>query len=781
TKDGIKKYAHRVSKSQVFEIKQKPDLTRYLHLVCFVTHRLFELTDIFEKAISACVKSYHNEMNKKAKEEHLKNADQQSENTQKLVDESEGLMEALTIIANAKGTLKDNSYTDKQKISKALRILSKASLEKDSIETTIEAVKTDLKQTFSALFLMYLEESAAKLHLRCKDMVVRLAFDPESSNKPLLRTINKFQSSAGKINEKFPTSHLTPKEVTNLYKDMTFSANLYKVYFYKHIADSFKSDSLNLLYSYTNRRFDEYWISKRRWNAEYVEILTQLGMEATLDFDSYLDDLARKTDAQFHETNDHILNNDNPYVLIDYEGGYTTTAQKKNIADDIELNTDEIEALYKLDRPVTLTEAIATVNRACGFLQEFQHFNNNTNLKRPDDSVFIAGLIGHGQHIGLRKLAKHAPDINLNTLERASNAYFNLENLLRVNDRILKFVDNMPLANRFKTEFGLQTSSDGQKWIVTKDSYNASPSFKYGGKDFVLSEYNFIDCRGLFLHSDVFSGAEKEAHYLIDGLAKNEVVRSELHSSDTHGYTEAVFGISHLLGFSFAPRIKNIHKQQLYGAKVRSYYARKGYQVLPKQKTGFDKIRKHKDDILRMVASIGIGEVTASQIFRKLNSYAEVNNELYDAIKEFGRIIKTIFILRYIDNQELREAIQKQLNKGENGNKMDRALILGRMEYNIAEPADQEIAECCKKILKNIMVCWNYMYLTQKLDSASSFTEKARILDNIDGSLVLTWSHFLTHGKFEFSNRQLEDSMNFDFNKMHDPSVIELFDFSIDH
>lgn len=775
TKDGIKKYAYRVSKSQVFEIKQKPDISRHLHLVCFVIHRLYELTDIFEKAISATVKSFQNEMSKKAKEEHLKHSDQQTSNTQDLVDDTEKIIEALTVISNAKSTLKNDKYTDKQKISKALRILSKASADKEKIEANIESVKSDLKLTYPALLLRFLEEHSAKLHLRCKEMVIRLAFDPESTNKPLLRVIKRFKSSNGKVDSKFPTSHLSSKEVINIYNGISFSSGLYKVYFYKHIADSFKSDSLNLLYSYTNRRFDEYWISKRRWEKDREVILRQLGMEATLDFESYLEELAGKIDAQFHETNDHILNNDNPYVLIDYEGGYTTTAQKKNIAGDLEFNNDEIEELYKLDRNVTLTEAIATVNRACGFLGEFQHFNNKTNLKRPDNSILMAGLIAHGQHIGLSKLAKHAPDINLNSLERASNAYFNLENLLRVNDTILRFVDNMPLANRFKTKFGLQTSSDGQKWIVTKDSFNASASFKYGGKDIVLSEYGFIDCRGLFLHSDVFSGATKEAHYLMDGLVKNEVVRSDLHSTDTHGYTEAVFGVSHLLGYSFAPRIKNIHKQYLYGSKYRSHYGKKGYPILPNHKINFDKIRKHSDDILRMVASIGIGEVTASQIFRKLNSYAEENNELYEAIKEFGRMIKTIFILRYVDNKDLRDAIQKQLNKGENGNKMDRALILGRMEYNISEPVDQEISECCKKILKNIIVCWNYMYLTKKLDSASSYTDKARILDNIDSSLILTWSHFLTHGKFEFSNQQLKDSMNFDFSKMHDPSVIDPF------
>jgi len=36
--------------------------------------------------------------------------------------------------------------------------------------------------------------------------------------------------------------------------------------------------------------------------------------------------------------------------------------------------------------------------------------------------------------------------------------------------------------------------------------------------------------------------------------ADNDVVQSDIHSTDTHGYNEAIFGITHPLGFSYAPR-----------------------------------------------------------------------------------------------------------------------------------------------------------------------------------------------------------------------------------
>ena len=45
---------------------------------------------------------------------------------------------------------------------------------------------------------------------------------------------------------------------------------------------------------------------------------------------------------------------------------------------------------------------------------------------------------------------------------------------------------------------------------------------------------------------------------------RNDVIKSDIHSTDCHGDTEAIFGMTHLLGSSFAPRVKGIGKQTLY-------------------------------------------------------------------------------------------------------------------------------------------------------------------------------------------------------------------------
>ena len=60
-------------------------------------------------------------------------------------------------------------------------------------------------------------------------------------------------------------------------------------------------------------------------------------------------------------------------------------------------------------------------------------------------------------------------------------------------------------------------------------------------------------------------------------------------------------------------------------------------------------IKEYWDDILRLVTTIKLKEISASDIFRRLNSYSK-QHKLYQALKSFGQIIKSDFILRYIDD-----------------------------------------------------------------------------------------------------------------------------------
>ncbi len=282
-----------------------------------------------------------------------------------------------------------------------------------------------------------------------------------------------------------------------------------------------------------------------------------------------------------------------------------------------------------------------------------------------------------------------------------------------------------------------------------------------------MSVCTFIDERNFLFHSTVVSSAEKEAAYVIDGLMHNDVVKSDVHSTDTHGYTDVVFGVMHLLGFSFAPRIKNVGKATLHSVThKRSEYEAEDFKILPKGYINTALIEEQWEDILRFVATIKLKVTTASQLFRRLNSYAKLH-PLYRALKEFGKIVKSIFILRYADQLEMRQVIQKILNKGEHANRFSKAVGFGNNQaFAQGEKSEQEIAETCRRLIKNSIICWNYLYASKRLLEETDKERQQELLTAIRGGSMVAWRHINLHGEYDFSDENLRDSVGLDVPKI---------------
>jgi len=283
------------------------------------------------------------------------------------------------------------------------------------------------------------------------------------------------------------------------------------------------------------------------------------------------------------------------------------------------------------------------------------------------------------------------------------------------------------------------------------DSTNSGYSPKYFGMGKGVVVYTFIDESHRLFYSIVINANERESGYVIDGLMNNDIVKSDIHSTDTHGYSEVVFGITHLLGFSFAPRIKNFKEQQLYSFKYPKEYKELGYLILPKRKIKIDLIEESWDEILRFIATIKSRRTTASQLLHRLTFYSK-QHKLYRALKEFGKIIKTDFLLQYIDDVELRQKVEKQLNKVENANKFSKAVFFGNnSEFQVATTEEQNIANNCKRLIQNCVILWNYLYMSKKIEDAKSDKEREDIIKSLKNSSIVHWSHINFYGEYDFT------------------------------
>ncbi|MBD2799573.1 Tn3 family transposase, partial [Xenorhabdus sp. M] len=126
------------------------------------------------------------------------------------------------------------------------------------------------------------------------------------------------------------------------------------------------------------------------------------------------------------------------------------------------------------------------------------------------------------------------------------------------------------------------------------------------------------------------------------------------------GYTDQVFALTHLLGFRFAPRIRDLADTKLFSIPGGEEY--ENVQALLKGKINVKLIKENYEDIRRLAYSVQTGKVSSALIMGKLGSYAR-QNKLATALGEMGRIEKTLFTLDYISNKAVRRRVQKGLNK----------------------------------------------------------------------------------------------------------------------
>ena len=90
---------------------------------------------------------------------------------------------------------------------------------------------------------------------------------------------------------------------------------------------------------------------------------------------------------------------------------------------------------------------------------------------------------------------------------------------------------------------------------------------------------------------------------------------------------------------------------------------------------------------------------------------------------------------------ELRQMIEKQLNKLESSNKFSKAVFHGNnQEFQLATKEEQLIADGCRRLIENAIICWNYLYLSKLIHDAASKSEKKNLINTIKNGSVVVWT-----------------------------------------
>jgi TnpA family transposase len=751
---GIQYYAHSVIRSEIFQLTRRGNPERYLHLLAFIAHQYYRLQDNLVDVLLASLRSFQNGAIREHKEQCYARREQLNESLKVLLEGIErGLVSTLTTIGSI---TEDRALSDVEKVTRIRALLAtretRRLLEKDPIVELKASLASELGEDDDYKIL---ESKSVWIQNRVNPVLKALTFQAGPSVRKLVDAVEHFKEKDGAVDKSAPAGFLDPEEGAAVQKEGKFRVSLYKALLFLHVQSGIKSGALNLEHSYKYRPLDDYLIDRVRWQRDKQHLIERAGLEGLVDPRKVLKELDEALSQQYLLTNQNITEGKNPHIKFSKNGGFTLATPKQEESD-----AEPLQQFFPDRRFVPLVEILATVNRFSHYVDELQHPQQRYHHGKPSEATIYAGMIGIGCTIGLRRMMRISRGVTEAELEHTVNWHFSLDGLQAANDRVLRLMDRLELPNLARrSPDQLHTSSDGQKFEVRVDSLNANYSFKYFGKDQGVAAYTFRDERDLLWYSTVFSSAERESAYVIDGLMHNEVVKSDIHSTDAFGFSELVFAVSHLLGFSYAPRFKNLERQRLYIFRSRKGSDRSAWKIKPAGYADDEIVIQQWDEILRLIATIKLKEVTASDLFRRLNSYSK-QHALYQALKAFGQVPKSLFILQVIDDPVLRQAIEKQLDRIEHVHRFTRAVSVGNpREFLQAEKEDQEMAEACKRLIKNCIICWNYLYLSQKLEEIEDAATRQVFLDAVAHGSVISWQHINLLGEYDFSDEKLQDNV----------------------
>lgn len=115
--------------------------------------------------------------------------------------------------------------------------------------------------------------------------------------------------------------------------------------------------------------------------------------------------------------------------------------------------------------------------------------------------------------------------------------------------------------------------------------------------------------------------------------------------------------------------------------------------------------------------------------------------------------------MRYIDNVELRQVIEKQLNRIELSNKFGKAVSFdNNHEMLYGSKEEQDIAINCQRLIQNGIVLWNELYLSQKIVSTDDLLIRAQIVEIVCNGSTQSWGHLNFNGEYDFRDGNLSDN-----------------------
>ncbi|MFM9921335.1 Tn3 family transposase [Lacisediminihabitans sp. H27-G8] len=552
----------------------------------------------------------------------------------------------------------------------------------------------------------------------------------------LLRDLNARQ--ARKVPDTAPTSFIRKRWADLVRTPEGLDRRFYELCVMSELRNSLRSGDIWVPGSRQHRDFDEYLLPAPVFRER--QTTDALGLPIAADVDQFLGARMALLKQQLVAVESLAAAGELPDAAMTAAGHLRISPLTNMVPDEADAL---IRASYGLLPHVKITELLLEVDQWTGFSTHFTHLKSGQPPK--DTSLLLSAVLSDAINLGLRKMAEASPGITVTKLGWLQAWHVRDETYAAALAEIVNAQSRQPFAARWG--HGATSSSDGQNFKAGgRGLFAGHVNLKYGQEPGVQF-YTHISDQYAPFHSTVISATVRDSTHVLDGLLYHESdLRIEEHYTDTAGFTDHVFALTHLLGYRFAPRIRGLADKRLYIPGKSDNYP--SLKPLIGGSINTTLIRAHWDDILRLTTSIKSGTVTASLMLRKLGSYPRQNG-LATALRELGRLERTLFTLDWMQNPELRRRVQTGLNKGEARNALARAVFFNRLgELRDRSYDNQRHRASGLNLLTAAITLWNTVYLEHTITTTGHPVDDP-LLDHLS---PLGWEHINLTGDYTWNN-----------------------------
>ena len=444
---------------------------------------------------------------------------------------------------------------------------------------------------------------------------------------------------------------------------------------------------------------------------------------------------------------ERIQNGDNQNVVLRSRTGKTqwrlpSTGVKRM------LNNPFFEQL----KQVNVADLLRFVDEETQFLADFEHVRQVQSKQVVNPNNLIAAIIANGTNYGLYRMA-HISDRSYEELRSTQANYLRMETLNQANDTISNAIAKLEIFKYYNIQEGaLHASVDGQKFESRLHTFKTRFSSKYFGTNKGVSAMTLV-ANHVPINARVIGANEHESHYVFDLLFNNTSdIKPDILSTDTHGVNHVNFALLDLFGYTFAPRYAQFSRviEDLFSI---NYHDNEKPMLSLKKPIRAGLIVQEWETIQRIVISLQQKTTTQASLTRKLSTYSK-NHPLLQALTEYDRMIKAMYILEYIDDASLRSYVQRALNRGEAYHQLRRAVAsVNGNRFRGSSDQEIDIWNECARLLTNAIIYFNSLILSKLLGHFTATGDKEK-LELVKQVSPVAWLNVNLNGTYSFSFEQ---------------------------